>query len=114
MINGYNRLNENIDKTINLISDVETASKEQQQAISQINNAISSLDMQTQQNASIASQTQQVAIETDVIAKLIVEDTDNKELEGKNLSLRKKVSDLTYKGEEKRKIERAIKEYKKT
>ena len=84
MINGYKELNENIQQTINLISDIEGSSKEQLLGIEQINDAITSLDQQTQQNASVANQTHDVAKITDEIAKLIVSDTNNKEFNGKN------------------------------
>ncbi|KAB7887287.1 methyl-accepting chemotaxis protein [Poseidonibacter ostreae] len=55
MISGYNELNENIEVTIQLIEDVATASKEQQLAMAQINDTVNSLDQATQQNASLAS-----------------------------------------------------------
>ncbi len=84
MINGYTSLNENISKTIELIKDVEMASKEQRTGIEQINDAVNSLDQQTQQNAMIASQTHDVALDTDKIAKLVVSDADAKEFIGKN------------------------------
>jgi len=84
MIEGYSGLNDNISKTIDLISAVETASKEQQIGIVQINDAINSLDKQTQENANIASQTNNVAFQTDKIAKLIVQNVDEKEFNGKN------------------------------
>jgi len=83
MIIGYKTLNENIIKTIEVIKDVEMASKEQKTAIEQINDAVNNLDRQTQQNASIASQTQHIAIDTDTIAKLIVSSADEKEFIGK-------------------------------
>ncbi|WP_228716239.1 methyl-accepting chemotaxis protein, partial [Aliarcobacter butzleri] len=47
MIEGYNELNENIDITIKLIEDVATASKEQQLAMTQINDTVNSLDKAT-------------------------------------------------------------------
>lgn len=59
------------------------ASKEQQQGIEQINDAVASLDQQTQQNAMIASQTHDVAVDTDTIAKFILEDANKKEFIGK-------------------------------
>jgi methyl-accepting chemotaxis protein len=89
MISGYTALNENISKTIELIKDVEMASKEQQQGIEQINDAVNSLDQQTQQNAMIASQTHDVALETDQIAKLVVNDADAKNFVGKESVTRK-------------------------
>ncbi len=57
---------------MNLISDIENASKEQLLGIEQINDAVNQLDQQTQQNAMIASQTQDIALSTDEIAKLVV------------------------------------------
>ncbi len=84
MINGYKRLNENITNTINLIKDIEMASKEQLLGIEQINDAVNQLDQQTQQNAMIASQAHDIAIQTDEISKLIIEEANEKEFIGKN------------------------------
>ena len=84
MILGYVDLNENVTKTIDLISDVESSSKEQLLGIEQINDAINSLDKQTQENASIASQTNEIAMQTDTIAKLIVSNANEKEFVGKD------------------------------
>jgi methyl-accepting chemotaxis protein len=84
MIAGYKDLNHNITNTINLIQDIEMSSKEQLGGIEQINDAINSLDRQTQQNAQIASQTHDVAVLTDEIAKLIVSNANEKEFIGKD------------------------------
>ena len=84
MIDGYKQLNENISQTINLISDIQNASKEQLLGIEQINDAVTQLDQQTQQNAMVASQTHDVAILTDEIAKLVVSSADEKEFKGKH------------------------------
>ena len=84
MIDGYKQLNENITQTINLISDIEMSSKEQLSGIEQINDAVTQLDQQTQQNAAVASQTHDVALITDEIAKLVVTNADAKEFKGKN------------------------------
>ena len=84
MIEGYTGLNENISKTIDIIKEVETSSKEQESGITQINDAVTQLDQQTQQNASIASQTNSVAIQTDTIAKLVVSNANEKEFIGKD------------------------------
>ena len=84
MISGYKGLNENISQTINLIQDIEMSSKEQLSGIEQINDAVNQLDRQTQQNASIASQTHDVAVITDEIAKLVVSNANAKEFIGKN------------------------------
>ncbi|MEW6551306.1 MAG: methyl-accepting chemotaxis protein [Campylobacterota bacterium] len=84
MIQGYSELNKNISHTINLISDIEHASKEQLLGIEQINDAVTQLDQQTQQNAMVASQTHDVAVLTDEIAKLVVSSANEKEFIGKN------------------------------
>ena len=84
MINGYKQLNEDISKTINLIQDIEMSSKEQLLGIEQINSAVTQLDQQTQQNAAIATQTHDVALLTDKIAKLVVDNVNAKEFIGKN------------------------------
>ena len=89
MIKGYNSLNKDISSTIKLISDISTSSKEQESGIIQINDAINSLDQQTQKNASVASETNNIAVNTSTIAKTIVKNTDNKEFEGKeNISVK--------------------------
>ena len=84
MIDGYKELNQNITNTINLIQDIEMSSKEQLMGIEQINDAVNQLDQQTQQNAAVASQTHDVAVVTDEIAKLVVSNADAKEFKGKN------------------------------
>ena len=84
MIDGYRELNENIQQTINLITDIQNASKEQLLGIEQINDAVNSLDQQTQQNAAVANQTHDVSIVTDKIAKLVVSNANQKEFEGKD------------------------------
>ncbi|MCG3720476.1 methyl-accepting chemotaxis protein, partial [Aliarcobacter butzleri] len=84
MIQGYKELNQNISQTMNLISDIQNASKEQLLGIEQINDAVNQLDRQTQQNAMVASQAHDIAIVTDEISKLIVSDADEKEFAGKD------------------------------
>ncbi len=84
MIDGYTKLSSNITNTMDLIQDVSSSSKEQESGISQITQTVSSLDKQTQENASIAQYTNEIAIETDVISKRIVSDADEKEFHGKN------------------------------
>ena len=84
MIEGYNGLNENITNTLELISRVSEASKEQLIGIEQINDAVNQLDGQTQQNASVATNTKAIAEHTSTIAKKIVSNADDKEFDGKN------------------------------
>jgi len=115
MIQGYSVLNENISNTLDLIKNVESASKEQLQGIEQINLAVNNLDAQTQTNARIASETNGIAVETDTIAKLVVSNANEKEFEGKLeivaksqeevhfIEKRKSEKDNHYNGPEKRK-----------
>jgi methyl-accepting chemotaxis protein len=84
MIVGYNSLNENISKTLDLIKDIEGSSKEQLLGIEQINSAVNQLDQQTQQNANIATQTQEIANDTQTIANLIVKNANDKNFIGKD------------------------------
>jgi len=84
MIEGYTVLNENIQSTINLIDDISTASREQQSGMQQINDSINQLDKQTQEIAVISSNTQNIAEQTNSIAIQIVENSDEKEFDGKN------------------------------
>ena len=60
------------------------SSKEQLTGIEQINDAVTQLDQQTQQNAMSASQAQNVAVITDEIAKLVVSNANAKEFKGKD------------------------------
>ncbi|AXX93064.1 MCP-domain signal transduction protein [Malaciobacter molluscorum LMG 25693] len=84
MIQGYDKLLENIESSNKMIEEIANASKEQESGITQINDAVTHLDQQTQQNASIATQTHEIAEETDVIAKKIVSDANAKEFLGKD------------------------------
>jgi len=84
MIAGYEELLENITKTTQTIEEIARASKEQEAGITQINDAVTGLDRQTQQNATIAGETKEIALETDTIAKEIVADAMKKEFVGKS------------------------------
>ena len=92
MIIGYGSLNQNITQTIELIENIEHASKEQLQGIEQINDAVNALDQQTQQNAVVALQSHEVAVITDSIAKLVVKNANEKEFIGKNAVLKKELN----------------------
>ena len=83
MIGGYNDLNGNIKQTIDLINDVSNSSKEQEVGIEHINDAVNALKKQTQNNVSVANNTQSIAKDTSSIAKEIVQNTDDKEFIGK-------------------------------
>ena len=83
MINGYSELNSDIMQTIDLIKEFENSSKEQLLGIEQINNAVAILDQKTQQNANVTSQTKDIAISTNSISKLIIEDVNKKRFKDK-------------------------------
>ena len=78
MINGYIKLKENISKTTEVIHDISISSKEQRTSIEQINDVVTRLDRQTQNNASIANQTHDIATNTSRIAKKILETVNEK------------------------------------
>ena len=84
MINGYTELLENINKQSETINEIANASKEQQTGITQINDAVTGLDQQTQQNAAIAANTKEIAIKANEIAHKVVEDANKNEFIGKN------------------------------
>jgi methyl-accepting chemotaxis protein len=90
MIEGYAGLNDNINKTIELISEVESVSKEQQSGIQQINSAVGQLDRQTQKNAQVASDTQHIAVQTKSLSKQVLDDVNAKEFIGKDTIKAKK------------------------
>ncbi len=84
MTKGYDELLTNIHDVTDRIKEISNASKEQEGGITQINDAITHLDKQTQENANIAHQTQNIAMQTHGIAKQIIEDSNSKEFIGKD------------------------------
>ena len=84
MIVGYDKLSANVEKTIELINNIQISSKEQQQAIEQITDTVNQLDQQTQLNVQVSNHTHQIAEETNNIATLIVDDANEKEFIGKD------------------------------
>jgi len=83
MIKGYNNLNQNIASTLSLIKDVENGAKEQKVAMEQIADAINNLDKQTQINANIANQTNDIASQTSGLASNVVSAVNSKQFRGK-------------------------------
>ena len=83
MIQGYEKLNNNIHHTLNLINEVSSSSKEQFNAMEQINDTVNKLDQVTQKNATSAEEANIVAREVNDIAEKIVQNSDEKEFEGK-------------------------------
>ncbi|MCT7911161.1 cache domain-containing protein [Arcobacter lacus] len=102
MIEGYVELTKDIQQTMTLIQDIEMSSKEQLVGIEQINDAVNQLDRQTQQNAMISSQTHDVAIGTDEIAKMVVNDANEKEFIGKNDVIARDTNKISFEKKEKK------------
>merc|ERR1711916_356750 len=73
-----------ISSTIELINEVSSSSKEQLVGIEQINDAVSMLDKQTQDNASVATNTQSIASHTSSVANTIVDSANAKQFDGKD------------------------------
>ena len=84
MINGYNELNTSISKTIDSIKNVASATKEQEVGITQINNAITTLDQKAQQSVQINKETSIISAQANEIAQKIVADATEKEFLGKD------------------------------
>ena len=79
MIDGYTKLQENITNTMKLINAVASSSKEQENAMSQINNTVNDLDKSTQQNAASANSIARMAQETQQLCQnlqMVVDRTD--------------------------------------
>ena len=98
MIEGYANLNESIIKTTEIIGTIAEASKEQRAGIEQINDAVTQLDQQTQQNVVISNTTHSIASQTDEIAKLVVASANEKEFIGKD-EVKSKELDTSTKSE---------------
>ncbi|MDX9797134.1 MAG: CZB domain-containing protein, partial [Arcobacteraceae bacterium] len=73
MIAGYSSLNDKISQTIELISNVSTASKEQESGIVQINDTVAVLDRATQVNASSATEINRLSNEVRSMAQNLLE-----------------------------------------
>ncbi len=71
MIEGYNELNGKIGETKTIIDDVSTASQDQKNKIVQINDAISSIDHMTQENASDARGLNEISNEVEKLSQEI-------------------------------------------
>ena len=84
MIEGYEGLTSNVSKNTEIIKEIVNTTKEQQAGIEQINDAITLLDQQTQNNAIVASKAKEIANETFEVAIKIVEESNEKNFDGKD------------------------------
>jgi len=94
MIQGFTSLENKIVDTSKLIEDVTTAAKEQTLGMRQIADAVSLLDKFTQENASIADQTNSIAKETQSIASDVVNSVDQNNFEGKDSNMKNLIKDI--------------------
>ena len=85
MIDGYTKLNNNINSTIDLINNITDASKEQQSGIEQINDAVTQLDQATQQNALAASNINTMAKEIQSLSSKLLETANHAKFDKKAL-----------------------------
>ncbi|RYA24990.1 chemotaxis protein [Malaciobacter halophilus] len=112
MITGYEELNENINKTLDLIDNVTIASKEQSTGMIQINDVVNNLDKITQENAQNASQADVIAKKTLEISNMIIEHADAKDFDGKNSITIEKEENRTnhnFQNKENSKVKKRIK-----
>jgi methyl-accepting chemotaxis protein len=84
MINEYTSINDNIDKTKVIINEVSNSLKEQERGIEQINSAVAQLDKSTQENATRAQNTLEVANINHEMAKRMVVDTNKTNFFGRD------------------------------
>ena len=83
LVNEYEVLNENIDETLRLIKQVETASQQQEIGITQINNAVSQIDLLTQKNQKVAQSVNDISLKSLSLAKETVFNMGEVQFEGK-------------------------------
>ncbi len=84
MIKEYDLLNENIQKTKEIIENISSSLKDQEKGIEQVNIAISDLDRATQQNALKAQETREIAEQNDEMATTMVVETNKTNFFGRD------------------------------
>ncbi len=103
MIDGYNKLNERIKNTINIIDIVAKDNDAQMVKIEEINDVIKKVDDNSLLTIKIVDETNIVAQQSSRIASNIVADASGKEFTGKEkIKVRGKIEDHNYAGENKR------------
>jgi len=84
MIKEYDILNENIQKTKEIIENISSSLKEQEKGIEQVNVAVADLDRATQQNALRAQETREIANQNDQMATTMVVETNKTNFFGRD------------------------------
>ena len=85
MIDDYKKLNQDILNSSEYIKDIEKNSNKQADSIDSINYIIGKVTKQVQENYEMSKVTKEVAIETDLKAKEVLQKVDEKEFESKEL-----------------------------
>jgi len=83
LVDEYSLLNNRIDETLNLIKQVEVSSAEQESGISQINDAVSEIDLITQENQKVALSVKDISLKNLGFAEETVLSMQEIEFEGK-------------------------------
>ena len=91
MIEGYKNLNGKVAETKHVIDDVSQATKEQEEGMIQINDAINALDQVTQENASTSAQIDNLSSEVSELSNRLINITDKAQL---SQDIHKKVHDI--------------------
>ena len=84
MIKEYDVLNENIQKTKEIIENISSSLKEQEKGIEQVNVAVADLDRATQQNALRAQETREITNQNDQMATTMVVETNKTNFFGRH------------------------------
>ena len=84
MIKEYDVLNENIQKTKQIIENISSSLKEQERGIEHVNVAIADLDRATQQNALKAQETREIANHNDQMATTMILETNKTNFLGRD------------------------------
>ena len=84
MIKEYDVLNENIQKTKEIIENISSSLKEQEKGIEQVNVAVADLDRATQQNALRAQETREITNQNDQMATTMVVETNKTNFFGRD------------------------------
>ena len=80
MITGYEGLNKKVIQTKQMIDDVSHASKEQEEGMIQINDAVNSLDKVTQENASTSSKIDNLSSQVSQLSTRLINITSTAKL----------------------------------
>ena len=93
MYESFNELNKSIGENTILIDEVANSNKNQMLSLTQINEAMNNLDKITQENASIASQTKDVALQTNSVASEMIKAAANNEY---SPEVEKRISNFSF------------------